>query len=91
MKKEEFEDMLLKSANQAMDMAKLLDQLEMLKEVVEFYADTENWTKNDIYAWSTGQSSITFSDMEMIFNDGNNSDQRGGKKARSVLEKLNKM
>ena len=82
MEKEEFEDMLLKSATQAMNMQKLEDQVEMLKEALEFYAQERH-----IREYSHGQ-------MVMLEACECNEDDEGNSlpnTASSVLEKLNKM
>lgn len=80
MKKEQFEDMLLKSANQAMTMQKLMDQVDMLKEVVEIYADPQHeYTVK--YTRIIADQKVSFTKSFVEYSE----------LAQSVLEKLNKM
>lgn len=56
-------------------------------DTVDYYANIENWTKDDMYSWSDGKSAIASSDKETLFNNGNTSDCRGGKLARQTQRK----
>lgn len=61
--------------------------LQREMKAVDFYADKENWTSDNMYAWSDGKSAISFGDKESLFDDGNTSDCRGGKLARETQRK----